>query len=107
MQQKMIAEIAYSNYAKASQNKNVRGEALPLWNELDQENQNAWITATQAVRNVKLADLADGPLVSAFDRLRLAAGDPQLTVEEGETVEIALIDHIIDRLAAGSATKAA
>jgi hypothetical protein len=107
MQPKMIAEVAYSVYAKMTDNKNVRGEDLPLFQDLGDKIQNAWIAAVQAVRNPKLSDLADRPLVDAFDRLRLAAGDPYLQPEHGETVEIALIDHVIDKLAGANGVVAA
>lgn len=107
MQPKMIAEVAYSVYAKMSNNKNVRGDELPLWQDLDDANQRAWIAATAAVRNPNLTDLSDRPLVDAFDRLRLAVGDPELTVNQGETVEIALIDYTIDKLAGETGVVAA
>ena len=107
MQPKMIAEVAYSVYATMSKNKNVRGEELPNFQDLDDANQRAWIAAVTSVRNPRLADLADRPLVDAFDRLRLAVGDPDLKMNEGETVEIALIDYTIEQLADGKGVAAA
>jgi hypothetical protein len=107
MQPKMIAEVAYSVYAKMTNNKNVRGDELPLFQDLGEKIQNAWIAAAEAIRNPRLADLADPPLVDAFDRLRLATGDPELKVSEGETVEIALIDYTIEKLADGNGVVAA
>src|SRR5882724_6853998 len=50
MQTRMIAEIAYNAYAKMVENKNVRGDELPLFQDLGEKIQNAWIAAVSAVR---------------------------------------------------------
>lgn len=102
MQSKMIAEVAYSVYAKMVDNKNVRGDELPLFQDLGDTIQHAWITAVEATRNPKLSDLDDKPLVDAFDRLHLALGEPDLDtppLKHSNTIEIALIDYAIEKLA--------
>jgi hypothetical protein len=95
----MIAEIAYAAYRTASNEKNVRGEPLPEWYELEPDNQKAWITATNAIRTPRLSDIEDRPLAEAFDRLERAVGPIELIPAKGKTVEICLIDRALDKLA--------
>lgn len=97
MQTKMIAEIAYNAYAKVTDNKNFRGEEMPLFADLGEKIQNAWIAAVSAVRMPRLADLEDKPLVDAFDRLSLAI--PLGEVTSDEMIEVQLIDRAIEKLA--------
>lgn len=102
MSPQMLGEILYAKYRTASNEKNVRGQALPEYHELTEENKKAWVAAAEAVRNPKLSDLGDRKLADAFGRLRMALNDPALSVADGDTIEIALIDHAIDRLAGDS-----
>jgi hypothetical protein len=95
----MIAEIAYAAYRTASNEKNVRGDPLPEWFELEPDNQKAWITATNAIRNPRLADLEDRPLAEAFDRLERVIGPIDLIPAKGKTVEILLIERALEKLA--------
>lgn len=101
----MIAEIAYNAYAKVTENKNVRGEELPLFQDLGEQCIDAWIAAVSAVRMPRLADLEDKPLVDAFDRLSLAI--PLGEITSNEMIEIQLIDRAIDKLAEKNGTVAA
>lgn len=99
MQSKMIAEVAYSVYAKMVDNKNVRGDELPLFQDLGDTIQKAWITAVDAIRNPRLSDLDDKPLIDAFDRLSIALGEPDLWGKDSPTpIEVALIDLAIKKL---------
>ena len=107
MQTRMIAEIAYNAYAKVTDNKNFRGDEMPLFQDLGEKIQNAWIAAVSAVRMPRLADLEDQPLAEALDRLSLALGIPELTIEAGELIEVALIDRAIEKLAEKNGTVAA
>lgn len=52
-----IGQAAYEAYAKATDNKNVRGEELPSWNELTVPVQNGWQLAAEAVRHLVELDV--------------------------------------------------
>lgn len=47
-----IGQAAYEAYAKATDNKNVRGEKLPGWNDLTVPVRNGWQLAAEAVRHL-------------------------------------------------------
>ncbi|MCZ9350733.1 hypothetical protein NGM36_13145 [Streptomyces mutabilis] len=46
-----LAKAAYAAYAEATDNKNVRGDELPEWDDLTTSVQNAWRLAAEAVRH--------------------------------------------------------
>ncbi|MFD7994537.1 hypothetical protein [Streptomyces mexicanus] len=46
-----LAKAAYAAYAESTDNKNVRGEELPAWDDLTTPVQNAWRLAAEAVRH--------------------------------------------------------
>lgn len=46
-----IAQDAYEAYADSVDNKNVRGDEMPAWDDLPTSVQNAWKLAAEAVRH--------------------------------------------------------
>ncbi|MGW4602727.1 hypothetical protein ACWENS_05555 [Streptomyces sp. NPDC004532] len=46
-----LGKAAYKAYAASTDNKNVRGEALPAWEQLGPAVQSAWQLAAEAVRH--------------------------------------------------------
>jgi len=89
MQQRMIAEIAYSAYARTL----AETMAVIAWRDLVELDRLAWAAATTAVRNLNLAQ----PLAEAFDRLGDAIGE-DLTIKPGEMIEVAMINRAIEKL---------
>jgi len=104
MTTQMLAEIAYSAYWTAREGKDLQGNKLAEWYQLDEAVKRAWIAAASAIRNPKLVDLADRRLVEAFDRLALAVGGLDGIPNDAETIEICLIDRAIEQI--GDALKA-
>lgn len=55
---------AYDAYGESVGWKNVRGEAMPTWDELPQKIRLAWMSAAQVVINTTLADSAKAKVES-------------------------------------------
>lgn len=55
-----LAQHAYAAYARATENKNFRGEPMPEWADLPQPTRNAWHAAVEQVRHNVLVPLGIG-----------------------------------------------